>query len=278
MSRRSRKSRVFFEEIGPLMDDERDPLGRGLFLGRHTAAQLEARLEETGLLDLARARGYGGLAVTATRQDDLSRLYLSAREPAARLIELVLREALFRPRQCFVEGFDFDDGLSVLEVQWLCLQDPQASFSPERPRLPGQVCPGLGGLRRMHELLLGLAQGRDAVLNVPERYHTALIYAQEYHFFAPRAAGQLLALERDLSRWPLAEVSAAIEAGCLIDRDSRQPVAWQPGEQLAPVSARLRAYFASPGYGAAVRQAAQALHYTVDWGQYERITHGSGSE
>jgi len=278
MSRRARKSKVFFDEIGPLLADEGDPLGRTLFLGRYTPAQLEARLEGTGLTALARARGYEGLSVTAMRQDDLSRFYLSASEPPARLIELVLREALFRPRQSLVTGFDFADGLSVLEVQWLCLQDPQAAFSPERPRLPGQTCPGLGGLRLMHSLLLELAVGRDAVLNVPERYHTALIYAQEYHFFAPRSAGQLLALERDLGRWPLAEVSAAIEAGCLVEQASGQAAAWQPGEQLAPVSERLRAYFASPGYRAAVLQAAQSLHYTVDWVQYGRITHGSGSE
>ena len=277
MSRRLKKSPIFLEDIGPLGLDAADPLGRGLFLGLFDADQIAGLLEVVGLLERVRLRGYGPLEVVVARQEDVSRFYLGCRSSGCRLIELIVRETSFRPRQSFVSGFEFAEGLSALEVQWLSLQDPRASFSSVRPRLPGQTCQGLGGLRQMHELLLRLAGARDAVVNVPERYHTAVIYAQEYHFFSPLAAGQLVALERDLGRWPLGAVSAAIEAGCLIDlvRDVREP--WRPSEQMAALSGRLKAYFAAPAYREQVFKTAEALRYAVDWVQYERIKSGVDS-
>lgn len=274
MNRRSKKSPVFLDEIGPLVLDERDPLGRELFLGRYDRAQLMDLLESCGLMAITRAKGYREVELVVLRQDDLSRLYLNSLDPPGRLIELVLREASFRPRQVFIEGFDSNAALRVLEVQWLSLQHPNACFGSERPRLPGQACPGLGGLRQMQVLLNSLASGLDAILNVPERYHTAVIYAEEYHFFAPAAAGQLLALVRDLGHWPLGAVSAAIESGCLVNLTSATHEPWQPSEQLAPISARLKAYFEAPAYRDGVNRAAEALRYTIDWVQYERIKNG----
>lgn len=274
MSRRSKKNPVFLDEIGPLVLDERDPLGRELFLGRYDRAQLMDMLESCGLMAVTRAKGYREVELVIMRQDDLSRLYMNSLDPPGRLIELVLREASFRPRQVLVEGIDFSEALRVLEVQWLSLQDPRACFAAARPRLLGQACPGLGGLRQMQVLLKNLANGLDAILNVPERYHTAVIYAEEYHFFAPAAAGQLMALVRDLGSWPLGAVSAAIESGCLVNLTSGTYELWQPSEQLAPISARLKAYFEAPAYQDGVGRAAEALRYTIDWVQYERIKSG----
>ena len=277
MSRRPKKAPFYLEELGGSLLDERDPFGRGLFLGRFSTAQLEKLFDDCGLIAAVRARGYQACKLASLRQDDLSRLYLTGvkRGHVERLVELTVREASFRPRQAFVPGFDFAEGLNVLEVQWLCLQDPQAAFCDERAPLPGQAWPGLGCLRQMQALLLELAQELDAVLNMPERYHTAAIYAEEYQFYAPAAAGQLLALRRDLADLPLPIASAVIECGCLISPVTGEAVAWHPSEQLYPISERLKAYFAHPAYRAAVAESARRLRYAVDWVQYERIKNGA---
>ena len=276
MTRRSKKALFYLEDLGDSLLDEHDPLGRGLFLGRLSDVQLDQLLEDSGLIAAVHARGYQALKLASLRQDDVSRLYLTGAKNGRteRLIELSVRAARFRPRQAFVPGFEFAEGLSVLEVQWLCLQDPQAAFGGVRSTLSGQTSPGLGCLRQMQAFLLELAHECDAVLNMPERYHVAAIYAEEYHFYAPSAAGQLLALRRDLADLPLQLASDVIERGCLLSLDEHEPVAWQPSEQLCPISARMKAYFAHPVYCAAVAESARRLRYVVDWVQYERIKDG----
>ena len=277
MNRRPKKAPFYLEDLGDSLLDEHDPLGRGLFLGRLNDAQLEQLFEDSGLVAAVHAKGYQALKLARLRQDDVSRLYLTGaiNGHVERLIELSLREACFRPRQAFVPGFEFADGLSVLEVQWLCLQNPQAAFCCARPPLPGQASPGLGCLRQMQAFLLELAHERDAVLNMPERYHTAAIYAEEYHFYAPAAAGQLQAMRRDLADLPLQLASEVIEHGCLVSLDTNEAVAWQPSEQLCPISDRMKAYFVHPVYRAAAAESARRLRYAVDWVQYERIKDGA---
>lgn len=281
-----KKDLQYLEEIR--MSDEGMPWEKGkepfsepgLFLGRYTEQDLKDLMGRVGLMDLIHTKGYSDLIFTITRQDFTSRLYVNYASPGkdTRLIELIIREGVFRPKQTFIERFDFQDGLTMILVEWLALQDPQGIFTPERPKLPGQAYPGLGGLRNLQEMLYTFGEEchKDAIVDVPQHYHAALIYsrlytsiyARMYAFFSPVDAGLFLALTRDLEGLPLAQVSQAIVLGCLLNTVTGKHETWRPSEQIYPVTKLLHAYFDSAEYREIVERTAAKAKYAIDWDKY----------
>lgn len=284
-----KKDLQYLEEIQ--IDDEVMPWVKGrealvdtsLFLGRFTEHDLRTLMERVGLMDLIRRKGYDDLIFTLTRQDFTSRLYVNYERPGkdTRLIELILREGVFRPKKTFIGRFDFQQGLSMILVEWLALQDPRGYFTPERPKLPGQSHPGLGGLRNMQEMLYLFGQKcrKDAIVDVPQHYHAAVIYsrlytsiyARMYSFFSPVDAGLFKALTRDLDGRPLAQVSQAIALGCLMNTVTGLHETWRPSEQIYPVTKRLHSYFESSQYREIVDRTAEKAKYAIDWEKYQGI-------
>ena len=287
MPNRRKKDLQYLEEIRISDDPMPWEQGReilsdtGLFLGRFTEDDLRRLMERVGLMELMRSKGYTDLIFTLTRQDFTSRLYVNYERSGkeTRLIELILREGIFRPKKTFIERYDFQEGLTMILVEWLALQNPKGVFTPERPKLPGQSHPGLGGLRNMQEMLYTFGEKcrKDAIVDVPQHYHAAVIYsrlytsiyARMYSFFSPVDAGLFKALTRDLDGWPLAQVSQAIGLGCLFNTVTGLHETWRPSEQIYPVTKRLHAYFESPEYQAIVERTAAKAKYAIDWEKYQ---------
>lgn len=257
----------------------------GKFLGMYDEKQIMGMLKKAGIMEILSGRGYKDLVVSVSRQDNYtSRLYVdfdSKEEKETRLIEVVVREAVFRPKQSFVKGFEFQEGLSILLIEWLALQDPRASFTPDKPRLPGQEHPGLGGLKNMQGVLYSLGRkiGKDAIIDIPEYYHAAVIYARlyselysrKYSFFSPFEGGQLQAMIRDFRGKPLADVSFAVALDCLLDGKTGEPARWMPSEQVYPISEKLHRYFARKEYKDIVEKTMRERSFTMDWEKYERL-------
>jgi hypothetical protein len=211
-----KKDPKYLEDITYTLEDnmpgtQGDPFGSVMFLGLYSENQIMDKLKKAGMIEILYRKGYKDFVIRLSRHDNYtSRLYLDSVVDGeeVRLIEVILREGVFRPRKTFVKKFEFQEGLSMLLVEWLALQDPKASFSEARPRLPGQAFPGLGGLKIMQGLLyeFGKAAGKDAIIDIPEFYHTAVIYSRlyteiysrAYSFFSPVDGGQLQAMIRDL--------------------------------------------------------------------------------
>lgn len=273
----------FEEDIMPWDKGKMPFAGSDLFLGRYTKNDLTALMEKTGLMGAIRKKGYTDLIITITKEDYTSRLYINYErfDKDTRLVELVLREGVFRPKKIFIERFDFSDGLPMILVEWLALQDPKGVFSEERPRLPGQDYPGLGGLRNLQAMLyfFGENTGKDAVVDIPQHYHAAVIYSRLYSsiykrlysFISPADAGQLEAMIRDLTDRPLADVSLAISNGCLIDVNTGQPELWRPSEQIYPTSARIQEYVDCVEYSNIVKDSFENSRYAIDWNMYDSL-------
>lgn len=284
-----KKDPRYLEDITATMADsfpgsQEDLFTSQRFLGLYDEKQVRAMLEKAGMIDILHARGYGNLIINISKQDNYtSRLYVDSRseEGETRLIELILREGVFRPRQSFVKGFDFQEGLSMLLVEWLALQDPRASFPPDKPRLPGQAHPGLGGLKNMQGMLyaFGKATGKDAIIDIPEYYHAAVIYSrlyseiysQVYSFFSPSDAGQLQAMIRDFKGVSLADVSSAVTFDCLRNAHTGEPASWKPSEQIYPIAGKLKRYFKQSEYKDMAMKAMSELSFTMDWDKYKRL-------
>src|SRR4029453_19687251 len=99
--------------------------------------------------------------------------------------------------------------LHALVLYWMVLQNPRASFTLERPRLPGQDHPGLGAREPLYVMLTSWATawGKDALLNVPEYFHNAVFYTARFRFLEPAEQGRFEALRRVLATLPVAEAS-----------------------------------------------------------------------
>ena len=180
-----------------------------LLLGFYTPFGVELALERYGLSDLLRRRGYpcfrveldvrsgSGEAITV-RTDDARRLVL---------VELVVRETLD------VAPF------RLLSIEWLMLQDPMASPTPERPLLPGQQHPGLGGLRIVFGMVTMAAQrlGFDGLTFMPAHYHTASQARALLRFLEPEDEALFVAMKGALGARPLIEASSLVDAGGVFD-------------------------------------------------------------
>jgi hypothetical protein len=284
-----KKSPKYLEEI--TFKDEEMPWEKGkiqfshsdLFLGRYSKDDLIRMMEEKGLMNVIRKKGYTDLIVTISREDFTSRLYVNYErfDKDTRIVELILREGIFRPKKTFIERFDFSSGLPMILVEWLALQDPAGAFSADKPRLPGQAYPGLGGLRNLQSILyfFGENGGKDAIVDVPQHYHAAVIYSRLYSsiykrlysFISPVDAGQLEAMTRDLVDRPLPEVSSAISNGCLLNLVTNETEFWRPSEQIYPTSQRLQEYVDSDEYREIVEDSFKNSRYAIDWGRYDKL-------
>ena len=232
-----------------------------LFLGRLTGEALGAELQAAGIPAFLATRGFPGVRVDTDLAEGEHRLRVAASDDGALLVELRLAEmATPLPAALRASG---PENLHVLAILWAALQNPRASFTPDRPRLPGQDHPGLGVGRRLYEVLRGwaVAFGKDALLNVPEHYHNALFYAGQFRFLDPIEQGRFEALRRDLAGLHVADASFAIEDGRVRDEAADRTYAWDPGAMVAPVSAALAAAVASAPYRDAVAGARDAARF-----------------
>lgn len=266
-------------------DLQEDLFASGSFFGLYDEKRILDKLKKVGMTEILYRKGYRNLRIQISKQDNYtSRLYVDSADISdneTRLIELIVREGIFRPKQSFVPGFDFKEGLSMLLIEWLALQDPKASFSADRPRLPGQQHPGLGGLKNMQEILysFGRSLGKDAIIDIPEYYHAAVIYSRmyseiysrKYSFFSPVDAGKLHAIMRDFSGVPLAEVSFAVTFDCLLDARTGKRVQWKPSEQIYPISDKMYRYFEKKEYKEILEKTMNELSFTMDWERYRRL-------
>ncbi|MDP2343741.1 MAG: hypothetical protein Q8O67_22475 [Deltaproteobacteria bacterium] len=135
--------------------------------------------------------------------------------------------------------------VSVVVVDWLSMQNPRASFSAQRPRLPGQEHPGTGLGRTVHQLLVLLCRriGRDALITVPERFHLAVLYRKAgYVCLDADVEAVLIGVERAgaAAGLSLAELAWAVERGYVhADDDDATVFVHAPVELVFPVSPRL---------------------------------------
>jgi len=255
--------------------------GDGLFLNTYTEAALLDICAEYGLSDALRDRGFSDIFLDIEIRDLFEhRLCVSARShegaapPPDRgylLMELLIKEGSFTPKSPAV-AVPTDSDIRLLMILWLSLENPTLSFSDDRPRLPGQRHPGLGVLKYLDDILRRFAgdRGAEGIVDVPEHYHGALMYSPLFFFFSPSMQGTFEAMKRDIMPYGLAVASYAVALDCVIDDETGRYLSWDPGEQILPVSSRLRDYFDSPDYREVVEETREARSFYVDMEKYRR--------
>lgn len=240
----------------------------GLFLDFYSASGLETALREYGLW--ARLEGRGHLPRVEIGKEGAWRHLFRLRDgrlPPGEdlLVELCARTVTLAgcPGGIWPAALGTVD---VLAIEWLLMQDPRRSFTPERPPLPGQVAPGLGLGREVMSLLEIMTDrlGREGLIAVPQHYHNGFLYDRRFRFIDPAREGELHALERDLEGLDLATASWAVELGLVHDLVSGEPYRWRAEEMIRPMTDRLREWFERENWRDARRGAFQARRFAVD--------------
>ncbi len=225
---------------------------RSRLLDQFSRHGVELVLERSGLLDRLRASGFRRptLEFDLGREGgDTVRLY-SAEDRRELLMEVRLR----RDRRSLA-------GFELLRLEWLLIQNPRATFAPERPPLPGQRHPGLGLLKEAVALIILLAEqlALDGILFVPSHYHLAATGKKYLRFVEPADEAWFRAVDDAVAALPLAEATAAAEEGRVVHRATGEPAVWRPMPMVLPLSEELERRVTSPDYEAAVGRAAAGI-------------------
>lgn len=245
--------------------------GNHLF-GRYDLEQVRRIAEEGGLLQGLARLGYPDpiLSLACTDPSE-QRIYIHAGNTVRErlLVELRMQLKNFHPRHA-IGPFTESSSFRMLVMLWLVLSNPDKDFPVDRPRLPGQIRPGLGLLDEVFHLPRSFARDLavDGILDVPEHFHTALFYTRYFQYLDPAAQGRFQAISRDLAGVPLALASEAIRMGCLVDLATGQPMPWEPSEQVSTERGPLRRFLGSQEYREARNRARTALRVVVNWDLY----------
>jgi acetoin utilization deacetylase AcuC-like enzyme len=231
---------------------ERNP-SQTKFLGYYSRHGVELGLERYGVFDQVRARGFEELQLdieVSDPQRQVVRVRGSKGEQWYLLMELIVRL-----RELVIEG----DRFRCLHVDWVLLQDPTASFTLERPRLPGQEHVGLGISTYVTELFVRVCHRLDlaGVVDNPSHLHNGLGAPAGFRFLSPLLEGRARALRAALADVPITEASWAMEEERVVTRDG-EVVRWIPGDHILPLREDLREVFERSAYRAEVEASRRA--------------------
>ncbi len=236
----------------------------GLLFGHFSPARVLEELDEVGILATLRQKGYHDFEAyngpapgmpPLNQFEDRFTLYGIGGGARHLLVELKTHwgTLVFPPDGSRIKALIWD---------WLSHQHPLGRFTPERPPLPGQEFPGLGIFRPSLELMLTWVKKLelDAIVNIPEYFHNAVLYSSAFHFITPELQGRLEALKRDLLPRGLTAASWALSEERVMDGDGKV-VRWAPAEQIYAVQGQVAEYFSSNEYRGAVERAAASQSY-----------------
>ncbi len=226
------------------------------FLGTFSRHSVELQLEQLGILATVRMLGFASPTLVLDRPrglDQVLRLYGGPDRT-----DLLMELKASRSRSIVPDA-------EVIEIAWLLLQNPRASFTANRPQLPGQEHPGLGLLREVVSWLIVVCERLrlDGIAFVPSQYYMAGVGARHLKFVDPAHQGRFEALHATLKTLGFARANQALTDGAIVDDASGEIVRWEPRPMVLPVSGRLRARIAGRQYREAVERARSRFSFRL---------------
>ncbi|MBF0476912.1 MAG: universal stress protein [Deltaproteobacteria bacterium] len=146
-----------------------------LLLNNYSVDGLSFVFEEYGIFNILKREGFNDFRLIFNLDDpyrQLVKVFFGGKEdPDHLLIEMILTEGSLQHPSSNPSGpGEKTNGFSMLMLEWVCLQNPRESFTPQRPPLPGQDYPGLGIGHEIYMVLILMAKriGKEAVVNCPQ--------------------------------------------------------------------------------------------------------------
>lgn len=218
-------------------------------LNYYSAYGIELALERYGIFSKIRERGYHDLEVAVDASDPSHQMVrvIGRHEEEDFHKKFTLGEVVVRKLTLPApKSFKSREKLQLISIEWLLMQDPRALFSEKRKHLPGQEHPGLGLGAEIQEVFVQmcLRLKLDGVALHPSHYHIGLGASALFHFIDPKNEGRFRAMREVLKKKELAMASACVDQKRL-ELKNGTSVEWVPGDQVHPVSDRLKDYFDS---------------------------------
>ncbi len=225
-----------------------------LFLGKYSEDGIKFIMERFGLDRQARHLGIRHLEVAVDTRDPF-RHRLTIHNGRHRDKDHIVMDFVARYQQLVPNDIEakieYTGQLRVLMVEWLLLQNPKAVFTHRRQQLPGQSYPGLGLGDQLLALftLMGRHLQVDGIINIPEYFHTGLIFSKRFVFLNPNVQALVYQISHDLwKKYRLAVIAWASATESIINLKTGQPQLWEPRRQIIPIQGQLRQYFKSDEY------------------------------
>lgn len=248
--------REVFEQLSPAIHKDR-------FLGLFSESEMQQVLLKFEILPSLMTRGFRQPKIqllTDDTNEHKCRIYDDEIRNDHLLVEMVLRLTCIPPQKVFNEK------MPTLFVEWLLSQNPKSQFDERKPRLPGQRFPGLGLAKELLDILIFISQKAEVsgVSAIPGHYHNAVIFSKFFRYMNPESEGRLAALKRDLSRYPLATISWAVELNCVKELPGKEYLKWFLDWQVLPTDRTLDEAFRCAEYIRTEKQAFRTHRYEMD--------------
>ncbi|KAA3616089.1 MAG: hypothetical protein DWQ05_10090 [Calditrichaeota bacterium] len=258
-----------------LVDQLTTHSGSSLLLGMFSANEIRKVLEKVGILSALREKGIDDFIIKIHPIEDFDqvlKIYSQKTDKAHQLAEVRLKEGcLSQPAKSSINP-DISQS-HILSIEWMMMQNPFKEFSPHHPGLPGQDHPGLGQARKVLKLIIAYCRLKnlDGVVNFPEYYHNAFLYREVFKFYDPCKEAEFRAVLRDISHLSLAEMSWAVNTGCIVNMQNNSTYDWVSDIQIFPLNENLQQYFQSAAYLETYNTTFSDSRFIVDEEKFKNI-------
>lgn len=245
--------------------------GHNFFLGYYSHSGLKTTIERYGIVQTLQEKGFKAVHFKIDTSDPYKHK-LTFFDGKRMLIEVVLKRETLR-LDLSSQLQQHDQRLNVLAIEWMAMQNPDQEFTPKHPQLPGQQYPGLGLASKAVELLMIIAWRLKlgGLVNTPQQYHNAFLYSRIFFYINPEHQAILMALARDMKRYPLYKTAWALEWGAIFDTHQDKPVSWFAANQIVPLDTELKRVFNSWDYRRKVRKLSEQYNFKMDEDKYIKI-------
>lgn len=208
--------------------------GKVRIFGLYNEDQIRAMLEETGVFEGIREKGYSDVRLELHYLSELDqRIFLKSADEI--LVHLRLKVSMFR--------FRLQAGqpqMKLMYIDWLLTRHPRSKRIRAERLFPGQEAPGLGVFNQLADFITAMALGVGArgAFNIPEYFHDAMLFHRRFNFYDPVREAFFRGVLRDLRRHGAREISQAFADGRIINQDN-EPVEWRPGEMISILNEEL---------------------------------------
>ncbi|MFQ6083046.1 MAG: hypothetical protein ACE5WD_06790 [Candidatus Aminicenantia bacterium] len=280
MIKKQNLSESCFEETPPSISEEEiisqliQKVGPSLFLGRYSLNKVIAVFKKRNFIKEGEKKGLTPLIYELDSSNypiQRFQVYFQQKDPKHLVVDLKIREGWMQPKKEFNFIYPYSK-YNFLIIEWLALQNPLIDFSPQKPKLPGQIYPGLGLSKKVLDVFIYLARliKKDGILIYPWYFHNALMYLDYFFFFNPYKQAEVLAIKESFPEIPFAQLSWIVQLECLFIKKKKIPYKWQAEEQIYPIKDELRIYFESDKYQEMVNKAKKRFKFGIDWECYSK--------
>ena len=246
--------------------------GGTFFLGFYSEEGLKLALDKYGVYHILKQRGFDKIITVVDTTDPYKHriaLYQEKKKKENLIVDLVVRKYFFTlnlPYESKYNGKNY----TGLAIDWLLIQDVNAKFTQDKPRLPGQNYPGLGLSSVVLELLLIVCWRLNlaGIINIPNHYHNAYLYSKIFYYLNPSAQAKFTALKRYFKQYPLNKISWGIEWNCVWDITENKPFEWFVNNQIVPMHKDLHKVIRSLRYKYQVRREINNYKFAFDEQKY----------